>query len=213
MTRTKTMTLVAFASLGLNVFFGGILVGKMLRPEAPGAATTETSVRPGNAAPGPKDMEMGKTPPSDREHANHERHASRAQHPPRGERGERGDGPSDLALLRRMVRIMGGPKDPRIARLREERKDEIQRIRTEMAAAHRRVHEALTSEKPDDMELREALKNLRKTAFEAQARAQEGILTLAALMTEEERARLRSQRREQRRDKSTSPPHVDGGAP
>jgi uncharacterized membrane protein len=95
-----------------------------------------------------------------------------------------------------MSRIMGGPKDPRISQLRDERRDEIQRIRSEMQRAHRRVHEALTADEPSDKELHDALKNLRKTAFESQARAQEGILTLAKLMTPDERAQLRRLRPE-----------------
>src|SRR5690606_15015283 len=131
----------------------------------------------------------------------------------RGDKSPREAGPRDLALLRQMIRVMGGPKDPRIARLREERKDEIAKIRSEMSAAHKRVHEALTVENPDDEELREALKNLRKAACEAQTRAQEGILTLASLMTEDERARLRKHGSRQRPRKLEAPVQTDQVTP
>src|SRR5690606_6973124 len=91
---------------------------------------------------------------------------------------------------RHMVRIMGGPADPRLKQLREKRKSDMIEMRREVHAAHERVRAALSTEDANEKELAEALKHLRKTTFEAQARAQEGILLLASLMTPEERKRL-----------------------
>lgn len=188
----RKLALGLLVSLGINLFLAGVLGGQLGRDHKRSLSTPSAERREHD----PK-SEREKKPKFDRlaqqgarradpHRGSPERpHHGRAGHPP-------ADGPSDLALLRQMIQIMGGPKDPRIARLREERHTEIRRIRSEMQAAHKRVREALTSEKPNEAELQEALKNLRKTAFESQARAQEGIVTLARLMTVEERARLRA---------------------
>lgn len=189
MTTTRNLAIVAFTSIGLNVFLGGVLAGKMMRADEPGI---HEEMRARHEA-------------SRSEHDAPDRRRSDLHSHHRGAKSAREAGPTDLALLRQMIRVMGGPKDPRIARLREERKDEIAKIRSEMSSAHKRVHDALTAKTRDDNELREALKNLRKTAFEAQARAQEGILTLADLMTEEERSRLRDHGSRQRPGKPKAP--------
>lgn len=194
----RKLSLLLFASLGLNIFLGGVLGGKLLseRQESASTTTSPSQVRSNS----PQKRKEGGTPKLGKlRHSHQDRTKShRPQdldaHRRGGPRDHKAEGPSDLFLLRQMIRIMGGPKDPRISNLHEERRDEIHRIRSEMQAAHRRVHEALTAEEPDEQELQASLKNLRKTAFESQARAQEGILTLAKLMTPEERAKLRALR-------------------
>ena len=108
---------------------------------------------------------------------------------------------ADLILFRQMVRIMGGPADPRLTQLRERRKNDLLEMRREVHAAHERVRAALSTEDANERELAEALKHLRKTTFEAQARAQEGIILLASLMTPEERKQLRDIEPPARRDK------------
>lgn len=194
----RKLALLLFVSLGLNIFLGSVLGGKLLgvREQATAPASNETRLE---AAPSERFVERNKfrlknAPQEDRDHHSrpHKRKADGSHRGP-GETPPSG-GPSDLLLFRQMIQIMGGPKDPRISRLREERRDEVRRIRTDMHAAHKRVHEALTADEPNEQDLHDALKNLRKTAFESQARAQEGILTLARLMTPKERAKLRELR-------------------
>lgn len=178
----RKLTLFLIASLALNIFLGGVLGGKLLSEReqtVPIAALGKNDETPGRV----------RQPHLDRDKPPHRKGADARR---RGRPDS--EGPSDLLLLRQMIRIMGGPKDERISKLHEERRDEIHRVRSDMQAAHRRVHEALTAEELNKAELDEALKNLRKTAFESQARAQEGILTLARLMTPEERAKLRKLR-------------------
>lgn len=189
----RKLALGLLVSLGINLFLAGVLGGQFgrddRRPRAVPSLEKREHAHKSEREKKPKSGKLAqqgshKTDPH-RGAPGRAEHHGRAGHLP-------ADGPSDLVLLRQMIQIMGGPTDPRIARLREERRSEIRRIRAEMQAAHKRVRDALTSEKSDEAELQEALKNLRKTAFEAQARAQEGILTLARLMTAEERARLRN---------------------
>lgn len=188
----RKLALFLLASLGLNIFLAGILGGQLLSGNAHRAEVRSRIAkheRLGKTDKGKSSTRDRAAPPDDRKRPPHRDAVSGHHH---GSAGPyQVEGPSDLFLLRQMIQIMGGPKDRRILRLREERKDEIHRIRAEMQGAHKRVHEALTSEKSNDAELQDALKNLRKTAFESQARAQEGILTLAKLMTPEERAELR----------------------
>lgn len=194
----RKLALFLFVSLGLNIFLGSVLGGTLLREHRQPAdsASHETRVE---VTPSRNPLEKSKFPFKNEQQADHTRqdrpHKRNAdgRHRRPGE-SPNAEGPSDLLLFRQMIRIMGGPKDPRISELREARRDEVRRIRTEMHAAHQRVHEALTADKPNETDLHDALKNLRKTAFESQARAQEGILTLAKLMTPKEREKLRELR-------------------
>ena len=99
-----------------------------------------------------------------------------------------------------------------VKELRDKKKDDIVAIRSEMKAAHDRVYQALTAETPDNAELGESLKALRKKTFEAQARAQEGIVQLHSLMTPKERASLRDikvpeppERMQRKKDRAPEP--------
>jgi uncharacterized membrane protein len=169
MPQPKMLAILLFGSLGLNLFLGGALGSHWMSNKKSADALRKA----------PSRMERPRIPP----------------HPAARPRGPEGMSASaDLALLRQMVGIMGGPSDPRLKQLLEKRKGEISEMRREVHAAHERVRMALSAEDANDKELADALKNLRKTTFEAQARAQEGILLLASLMTPEERKLLREAR-------------------
>src|SRR5690606_32570455 len=108
----------------------------------------------------------------------------------RDERGSRG-GPDDLIMLRKMVRVMGGPTDPRVKKLREGSRQEMQNMRREMVEARKAVEDALAQEPFDEAALKAAMDSVREAALRAQERAQAGVVTLATVMTAEERKALR----------------------
>ncbi len=187
MPKDRKLALLLFVSLGINLFLGGLVGGRLLGQESHQHAHVEAD-HPHQPPKGSKGIEK-----SAKEHPGaHQNRMLKGEGHPRRDRPEHpAGGPGDLALLRDMIRIMGGPADPRISELRTERREVIRQVRTDMKAAHDRMRAALTAEPHDEDELRDALKNLRKTAFESQARAQEGILTLSRRMTKEERQKLR----------------------
>lgn len=187
----RKLALGLLVSLSINIFLAGVLGGQLGRDDDRPTAGKLVERREHFPKSERENNEKSSNVARHNAHVAGPRHGNQDRTRPKRGGFPSVEGPSDLVLLRQMIQIMGGPKDPRIVHLREQQREDLRRVRSEMQAAHKRVRDALTSEKADEDELRESLKHLRKTAFESQARAQEGILTLARLMTPEERARLR----------------------
>lgn len=193
----KHLALALFVSLGVNLFLGGLLVGSMDDRDEhhhPGHHPPE-SIRPGDRL-GPPNVRARPGPPT----------PGREGRP--GDRGprRRGDGgPDDLVLLRSMVRVMGGPSDPRVRKVRESSRDDIREMRQSMRAAREKVETAFAKEPFDDAALAAAMEEVRQRGTEAQKRAQDSVLELAAVMTDEERKKLRQlahDDRDRRREKA-----------
>jgi len=174
MPQPKILALLLFGSLGLNLFLGGALGSQWI------SSKKSQTTHEGTLS---SESEIRQTP-------NQMIRPRMGAHPGARARADGMSASADLALLRQMVGVMGGPNDPRLRQLREKQKGAMSEMRREVHAAHERVRAAL-SEEANEKELSEALKHLRKTTFEAQARAQEGIVLLSNLMTPEERKRLR----------------------
>jgi Spy/CpxP family protein refolding chaperone len=100
-----------------------------------------------------------------------------------------------------MVKIMGGPHDPRVQKLRETSRGEIVSARKEMRKAQMKVQAALSAEPFDEKSLAAALEELGEKGAQGREKAQAGVVRLATLMTPAERAQLRklAARREERR--------------
>lgn len=192
----KHVSLLLFASLGINLFLGGMWVGTLFdagkgHPHGDHphhAVPPHEKALPTKLVEAPQDQKRGPFSDRDDRTPTQRRDGRRG-----GEPGKRGgaEGPDDLVLLRRMVQIMGGPNDARVQKLREASREDIREIRREMRAAHQRVEQALSAEPLDEEALRAALTELSEKGTLARTRAQTGIVKLATLMTPEERKKLR----------------------
>lgn len=113
----------------------------------------------------------------------------------RGPHASRGpDGPAvggDLALLRELISVMGGPKDPRVKSLWNENGDAVRTHRKQMREAHEQIRKALLSEPFREAALKDAFADLRARTGKAQEQAQAAVLQLSTQLTEQERDALR----------------------
>jgi uncharacterized membrane protein len=91
-------------------------------------------------------------------------------------------------MLRRMVRALGGPDDPRVRQLWQERRPELQRFRQEREQARQAVRAALVREPFEPQALTHALSVLNETNCAAQRRASTAVVELAEKLSPEQRA-------------------------
>lgn len=140
-----------------------------------------------------------------RTQAPHQRHLERPHHPAEWQRGAarppeasrpraapRSEGPPHAPLLRKLVRAMGGPKDPRARARLVESRTTMQVLREEIRRAQAEVETALSTEPFDRVKLTEALQHLSTQTERAQKNAQRILVELATELTPEERATLRT---------------------
>jgi uncharacterized membrane protein len=169
----KKLSLVLLGSLAVNIFLGGLVVGKWVQDRGHHnhhAAASPHEGKDSRLAHGPK---SAPEPHHDRVRLGKPKERDKGPPPRRG--GGTGDeGSSDLVLLKHMIRVMGGPSDPRIQDIRNKNRERMEGTRAEMKRSHEAVRLALSAEKFDEAALRDALKNLRDMRFTAQERAQEG---------------------------------------
>lgn len=169
-TSSKRWALALAVSLGLNLFLLGAATVHWTRRGPP----------PDRAGPGVE----GEPQPGRRDRAG-----------PGGGRTDDG-GP---ALLREMVRVLGGPGDPRVQRLWSERRQDMRKFRSSMDSARQEVRAALVREPFDQAELEQALGRLHTISSEAQRHSEGAVLALARSLSPEERKKLAASRR--------GPPH------
>lgn len=93
-------------------------------------------------------------------------------------------------MLRRMVRTLGGPQDPRVRELWQERRPELQRFRQEREQARQAVRAALAREPFEPEALSRALSVLNETNCSAQRRASTAVVELADKLSPEQRASI-----------------------
>jgi uncharacterized membrane protein len=189
----KHLSLILFASLGINIFLGGMWVGTLFdsKKDHHHKGHEHRALKPpGGSRPHGPFSERNGDAPRNRHEGMHEKRRGDEPGPRNG-----GEGPDDLVLLRHMVRIMGGPDDPRVVKLKEASREDIRTTRQAIRAAHQKVHETLAAEPFDEKALRAALTELSDKSTLARSRAQTGIVELAALMTPEERKKLREKSR------------------
>jgi|GEM_PF-3461338 len=175
MNRAKVLSLTLFASLGLNLYLGGFLSSQIRADKAQGTEVKEVP-EPTPAPPRPDHHDRhGK--------AAHKKGSTRRQGPPP---------PPGRALLRQMVRVMGGPDDERVQGLKAKTRQEHREHRSALRNARKAVEEALVQEPYEEAALRSALDAIHTQAGGAQLVAQENIISLAGKLTVEERAKLRA---------------------
>jgi uncharacterized membrane protein len=167
----KRWTVLLYVSLTLNVFLLGVVsVHAFGRGRAPrGIHTT------------------GKDPGA---------HDIGSEHGPmRGRHGGRGagamHGPGGAELMRDVVRVMGGPRDPRVHAVWQARREDQAQLRARMRTARSAAQAALASDPFDQQRFEAALSELHRVTSEGQSRAQASVVELAEKLTPSERAQLR----------------------
>ncbi len=187
----KHLALALFLSVGLNLFLlGSVVSRRMLHAEGPWHAKHEQPPH------GPE----GGAERKDRQH-----------HGPRSARGLDHKLPSsagDLQLLRSIVRVMGGPSDPRLKSLGTENRETVRANRKQMRDAHDKVEKALLTEPYDEAALKDAFQKLRAATSNAQEQAQAAVVQLSSLLTNEERQKLKDFK-----EKSEPPRRLHRGSP
>lgn len=108
--------------------------------------------------------------------------------PMRGPGGLRGAGGHEI--VRDLIRVMGGPTDPRVRDLWHSHRGDHAQMRDRMLSARKAVHAAIAAEPFDKQQLETALAQLQTITNDAQRQAQAGAIELAQKLTPEERARL-----------------------
>jgi uncharacterized membrane protein len=100
-------------------------------------------------------------------------------------------GPGGPELLREVLRVMGGPRDPRVHELWQTRRAEQHRFHEQIQEARLAAQNAMASEPFDRAKLEAALAELQRIMSEGQRRAQSTAVDLVERLTPEERARLK----------------------
>ncbi len=196
MTRSKVTAIALFISLGVNVFLLGLFSSRLLaHPEHPHRAPALH--RGDEHHPGPGHLSQ---PQSSQPQKAGQRDA--APPPPRPEQREADESdanPRDVRMLRQMIQIMGGRKDPRVREFWKNAKEDVRGTKQELRQARQLVQEKLIASPFVKEELEQALAALAKQTSASQSHAQTALVELASLLTDQERAQLRALPRPERR--------------
>jgi uncharacterized membrane protein len=161
----KGARVAVVASLMLNAFLAGSMVTHFLRVHRTGP----------HAHPAPRGTGTYRPPG------------------PHGDRGDRGArrGPAEAQLLRDVVQVLGGPRDPRAIAVLAQGREGMSAHRQLMTEAQDDVRQALAAEPYDDVRLAAALAHLREVEERGQKHAQETLVRLGRQLTAQERSLLR----------------------
>ncbi len=182
MTRSKVTAIALFISLGVNVFLLGIFSSRLLTPaDHPHHAPALHRGNEHHAGSGYPPL-----PPS----AEHRPAAASRSSRPSQREGDANH--HDVRMLRQMVQIMGGRKDPRVREFWKSAREDVRETKQQLRQARQRVQEKLIASPFVKEELEQALADLAQQTSASQSHAQSALVELAGLLTDQERAQLRA---------------------
>lgn len=191
MTRSKATAIALFVSLGLNVFLLGIFSARLLgaphhppphRMQAPHHADQHHAAQDHS---GPHHVQAENS--SD---AKHSATGARPPKPSKRDREESGTDPRDMRMLRQMIQVMGGRKDPRVREFWKKTQEDTRATRNSLREARDQVQKKVIATPFVKADLEQALADLSKQTSASQSHAQAALIELATLLSDEERARL-----------------------
>jgi uncharacterized membrane protein len=174
----RTWTILLLGSLGLNLFLLGTIAVHVVKRRAHLAERHAGAEPAGHERGGPPRLHEGRDRPGD---------DGPSRDGPRGPGMEGAGGPP---LMRRLVRVAGGPRDPRVRKAWDAEHAELSALRGAVQTARQEVDAALVAEPFSAERLGAALSRLHESSSRAQAQSQKAVVTLASELTPQERSRL-----------------------